>query len=149
LVVVLAVSPVGAASQDWRTDFSHRTVPLDEIVPGGPPKAGIPAIDRPRFESVAEAARWLGAREPVAVVTVGDEARAYPLQILLWHEIVNDAIAGQSVAVTYCPLCNTALAFDRRLDGVVLDFGTTGRLRLFGSRDVRPSNPVVVAAGDG
>ncbi len=129
LSLVIALSPIGAASQDWRTDFSHRTVPLDEIVPGGPPKDGIPAIDRPRFDSVAEAERWLVAREPVAVVTVGDEARAYPLQILIWHEIVNDVIAGQPVAVTYCPLRNTALAFDRRMDGVVLDFGTTGRLR--------------------
>ncbi len=128
-LLVLALSPTGAASQEWRTDFSRRTVPLDDIVSGGPPKDGIPAIDRPRFESVAEAARWLGAREPVAVVAVGDEARAYPLQILIWHEIVNDVIAGQPVAVTYCPLCNTALAFDRRVDGVVLDFGTTGRLR--------------------
>ncbi len=78
---------------------------------------------------MAEAARWLGAREPVAVVTVGDEARAYPLEILIWHEIVNDIIADQPVAVTYCPLCNTALAFERRMDGAVLDFGTTGRLR--------------------
>lgn len=128
-ILVLALLPFGAAAQAWRTDFSRRTVPLDEILPGGPPKDGIPAIDRPRFESLGQTARWLGEREPVAVVVVGDEARTYPLQILIWHEIVNDVVAGKPVAVTYCPLCNTALAFDRRLDGAVLDFGTTGRLR--------------------
>lgn len=83
LSLVLALPSIGAAAQDWRTDFSRRTVPLDEIVAGGPPKDGIPAIDRPRLESVAEAAGWLGAREPVAVVTVGDEVRAYPCKSLL------------------------------------------------------------------
>ena len=119
----------GAETRGWRTDFSRHTVPLAEIVSGGPPKDGIPAIDRPRFETVAQAARWLHEREPVVVVEVGDEARAYPLQILIWHEIVNDEVGGTPVAVTFCPLCNTALAFDRRLNDRVLDFGTTGRLR--------------------
>ncbi len=116
-------------SGDWTTDFSKHTVPLDEIVSGGPPKDGIPAIDRPKFVSVREADRWLENREPVVVVTAGRAAKAYPLQILIWHEIVNDEVGGMPVSVTYCPLCNTALAFDRRFEGLVLDFGTTGRLR--------------------
>jgi hypothetical protein len=98
-------------------------------VSGGPPKDGIPSIDRPLFESVREANRWLGDRDPVMVVEHGTEVRAYPLAILIWHEIVNDVVGGLPVAVTFCPLCNTALVFDRRVDGGVLDFGTTGRLR--------------------
>jgi len=114
---------------EWTTDFSRHTVPLEEIVSGGPPKDGIPAIDHPTFVAVKDADRWLRAREPVVVVTDGDAAKAYPIQILIWHEIVNDVVGTRPVSVTYCPLCNTALAFDRRLDGVVLDFGTTGRLR--------------------
>ncbi len=62
-------------------------------------------------------------------LTVGGETRAYPLQILIWHEIVNDELGGLPVAVTFCPLCNTAIAFDRRVEGRTLDFGTTGKLR--------------------
>jgi hypothetical protein len=129
LLVTLAPAAAAQYGDDWDTDFTKHTVPLDEIVSGGPPKDGIPAIDQPRFESVREADRWLGDREPVVVVALGGEARAYPLQILIWHEIVNDVVGGVPVTVTYCPLCNTALAFDRRFDGRLLDFGTTGRLR--------------------
>ena len=114
---------------EWRTDFSRHTVPLEEIVSGGPPKDGIPAIDKPKFQSVRSAGRWLEDREPVTVVEHGGRARAYPLQLLIWHEIVNDQIGDLPVAVTYCPLCNTAIVFDRRHNGRVLDFGTTGRLR--------------------
>jgi hypothetical protein len=79
---------------------------------------------------VDEADGWLDDRHPVVVVEAGGEARAYPLGILIWHEIVNDEVGGLPVTVTYCPLCNTALVFDRRLEGRVLDFGTTGRLRM-------------------
>jgi len=129
LAAVVSQAPFADDLREWRTDFSRHTVPLAEIVSGGPSKDGIPAIDRPRFESVSEAAQWLDEREPVVVVEIGRDARAYPLQILIWHEIVNDEVGGTPVTVTFCPLCNTALAFDRRLDGRVLDFGTTGRLR--------------------
>lgn len=130
--VLLASGGAGtpAASQDdWRTDFSRHTVPLEEIVSGGPPKDGIPALDNPRFTSVAEADSWLSKRDPVVLLEEPGEAKAYPLQILIWHEIVNDVVGERPLAVTFCPLCNTALAFDRRLDEVVLDFGTTGRVR--------------------
>jgi hypothetical protein len=113
----------------WKTDFSKYTVPLSEFRSGGPGRDGIPAIDEPRFVSVSEADEWLEDREPVIELEVQGEARAYPIQILIWHEIVNDTVAGRPVAVTFCPLCNTALVFDRRLDGRVLDFGTTGNLR--------------------
>lgn len=116
-------------TSDWKTDFSEHSVPLDEFVGGGPPKDGIASIDEPKFVAVAEADEFLAAREPVAVVEVGGEVRAYPLQILTWHEIVNDAIAGEPVAVTYCPLCNSTVAFRRELDGQPVEFGTTGMLR--------------------
>jgi len=121
--------PQIAGASEWKTDFSKHSVPLEEIVSGGPPKDGIPAIDRPDFESVRAAGRWLNDREPVMVVEYGNEAKAYPISILMWHEIVNDVVGGRPLAVTYCPLCNTALVFDRQVDGHLLDFGTTGRLR--------------------
>jgi len=116
-------------SASWKTDFSKHTVPLSEFMSGGPGKDGIPAIDEPKFVSVDEADEWLEDREPVIELELEGEARAYPIQILIWHEIVNDTVAGRPVAVTFCPLCNTALVFDRELDGQVLDFGTTGNLR--------------------
>lgn len=114
---------------EWKTDFTRHTVPLSEIVSGGPPKDGIPAIDRPRFESVEAASSWLKSREPVILFERGGDARAYPIQILIWHEIVNDTVGGVPAAITFCPLCNTAIAFDRRHQGRALDFGTTGKLR--------------------
>jgi len=122
----LSVSTAG-----WETDFSKHTVALDEFASGGPGKDGIPAIDEPRFVSTGEADPLLSDREPVAVVEVGrGRARAYPLRIMVWHEIVNDRIDGRPIAVTYCPLCNSTVAFDRRVDGRTLSFGTTGNLRL-------------------
>jgi hypothetical protein len=136
LVIVLAWFAIatGAASADrdpeWpRTDFSKRTVELAEILPGGPPKDGIPSIDRPVFVSYAEADVWLNAQEPVIALAINRDARAYPLQILIYHEIVNDRVDGIPVAVTFCPLCNAAMTFDRRINGRMLDFGTTGKLR--------------------
>ncbi len=119
-----------ALAREWpKTDFSKRTVPLEEIVSGGPPKDGIPPIDRPRFVAPAEARSWLRDDEPVIALRVGGDARAYPLQILMFHEIVNDVVGGRPVAVTFCPLCNASIVFDRRVGAAVLDFGTTGRLR--------------------
>ncbi|MDX1578533.1 MAG: DUF3179 domain-containing protein [Gemmatimonadota bacterium] len=118
-----------AGGETWKTDFSRTAVPVREIVSGGPPKDGIPSIDRPRFESVEAGDAWLEDREPVIVLEMEGEVKAYPLRILIRHEIVNDEIAGVPVSVTYCPLCNTALVFDRRVGDLMLDFGTTGRLR--------------------
>jgi len=113
----------------WGTDFSQRTVSLSEFASGGPGKDGIPAIDRPRFVGIAAGERFLEPREPVAAVEVGGAARAYPIRILVWHEIVNDRIGGRPIVVTYCPLCNSTVAFQRRIGDRVLDFGTTGNLR--------------------
>jgi hypothetical protein len=120
--------PSGAASE-FSTDFSRHTISYDEVLSGGPPKDGIPALDAPTFVSVEEADSWLRPEEPVISFEVGNDARAYPLQILTWHEIVNDEVGGKPVVLTFCPLCNTAIAFEREFDGQVLDFGTTGRLR--------------------
>jgi hypothetical protein len=132
--LILAASSVLAQSaedrREWpRTDFSKRTVELSEIESGGPPKDGIPAIDRPRFVGARAARAWLKAKEPVIVLRLAREARAYPIQILMFHEIVNDTVGGVPVAVTFCPLCNASMVFERRVGGRVLDFGTTGRLR--------------------
>jgi hypothetical protein len=121
--------PPPGAAQEFRTDFSRHTVSYAEILSGGPPKDGIPAIDYPQFVDVVTADGWLHDREPVLHVQVGEDARAYPLQILMWHEIVNDTVGDLPLAITYCPLCNTGIAFIRRVDDRVLDFGTTGRLR--------------------
>ncbi len=116
-------------TSEWKTDFSRHSVPFSEIMSGGPPKDGIPAIDKPEFVTVAAAGRWLKPREPVILFEQGREARAYPLQILIWHEIVNDVVGGLPVVITFCPLCNTAIAFDRKVSDRVLEFGTTGKLR--------------------
>jgi Protein of unknown function (DUF3179) len=122
-------SRLRVSTAGWRTDFSKAGVDLREILGGGPPKDGIPAIDRPKFESIDESRGWLTDRSPVISLQVDDAARAYPLAILIWHEIINDTIGGVPVVVTFCPLCNTAIVFERRFDGVVHDFGTTGNLR--------------------
>ena len=111
-----------------RTDFTRHAVPLDEIVSGGPPKDGIPAVDRPQFVPVG-GVRDLTDTKPVVAITIGGRSRAYPLCILVWHEIVNDSLGGVPITVTYCPLCNSSIVFDRRIDGRVFDFGTTGKLR--------------------
>ena len=121
--------PFPVKDAPWRTDFSRHTVPLGDIISGGPPRDGIPPIDEPAFVAPAEADVWLGDREPVIAVSHGPAAKAYPLQILIWHEIVNDTVGAEPLTVTFCPLCNSAVAFRRRLGSRVLDFGTTGRLR--------------------
>jgi len=121
--------PPTGAEREFTTDFSKHTVSFDEIFSGGPPKDGIPAVDNPQFISIEEADTWLEDREPVVLVKIKDNARAYPLQILIWHEIVNDKIGDTPVVVTFCPLCNTAIAFESTVQGQPTTFGTTGRLR--------------------
>lgn len=104
------------------------TVPPEQIVSGGPPRDGIPSIDEPKFVSVEEAGRYLQDGDHVIGLNVNGEVRAYPLQILVWHEIVNDEVGGTPVAVTYCPLCFTSQVFTRTVDGQVVEFGTSGKL---------------------
>jgi hypothetical protein len=135
LLVAVAVAGVAALAnpdlwrREWsRTDFSKTSVDLGEIMSGGPPKDGIPAIDDPKFVPVGEV-KDLADTEPVVGLIINGDARAYPLQVLMWHEIANDTVGGVPVTVTFCPLCNAVIVFDRRVDGRVLDFGTTGKLR--------------------
>ena len=114
---------------NWQTDFSLHTVPYDEFLSGGVPRDGIPPLDEPQFEGIADADTWLEDVQPVVALEINDEARAYPLAILTWHEIANDTLGGVPVSVTFCPLCNSAVAFDRRLGDVTLTFGVSGNLR--------------------
>lgn len=116
---------------EWpNTDFEMTSVDnWVEILSGGPPKDGIPAIDGPNFIAAAEETR-IGDREPVITVEMeGEVARAYPIRYLTWHEIVNDEMGGIPIAVTFCPLCNSGITFDRRVEGQVLSFGVSGKLR--------------------
>ena len=115
--------------QNWKTNFAIRTVDLSEIFSGGPPRDGIPPIDNPKFGSIADQVGLYTDNTPIVQVEVNGDVRAYPIAILTWHEIVNDVIGGRPVAVTFCPLCNTAIVFDATVDDMALDFGTTGRLR--------------------
>lgn len=121
--------PTAWKKQGWgKTDFSKKNIRWKEIISGGPPKDGIPSIDKPSFVPAGDA-KGLANNDPVLTIQIGNVARTYPLQILIWHEIVNDTIAGRPVSVTYCPLCNSGIVFDRRIGGKILDFGTTGKLR--------------------
>jgi hypothetical protein len=110
------------------TDFKKHSVPFKEILSGGPPKDGIRSIEDPKFIAVAKN-KDLTDTEPVIGVVINGDARAYPLGILTQHENVNDVVGGVPVTVTYCPLCNSSIVFDRCLDGKVLEFGTTSKLR--------------------
>lgn len=113
----------------WELDEEPpSTIDIDEIIRGGPPPDGIPPIDEPVYESVEEAAQWLEDDSPVMVVRGDQQTRVYPLAIMTWHEIANTSLDGEPVVVTYCPLCNSGLAFEAEIDGEVLDFGTSGRL---------------------
>ena len=123
------LTPHDLRQQGWsRTDFSKRSVELSEFISGGPPKDGIPSIDSPKFAKAADE-RSIPDQEPVIGLEINGEARAYPIRVLMWHEIVNDTVGGVPVAVTYCPLCNSAIVFERQTSRGVTTFGTTGKLR--------------------
>ncbi|MBA3348877.1 MAG: DUF3179 domain-containing protein [Actinobacteria bacterium] len=121
-------SPARVTLAGWKTNGKRRLVPLAEFRSGGPGRDGIPALTRPRVVPVS-AVRHLAPQAPVIELVLAGAARAYPLEVLVWHEIVNDVLGGRAVAVTFCPLCNTALVFDPRVGGRVLEFGVTGLLR--------------------
>lgn len=139
LPLILAMSVTMASAQqktppfwdsEWpKTDFSKASVSFVEILSGGPPKDGIPAIDDPQFIKIADDDLIEDVEPIVTVELEGEIPRAYPIRYLTWHEIVNDRIGDVPVTVTFCPLCNSALVFDGRLDGVELTFGVSGKLR--------------------
>ncbi|MEX2322651.1 MAG: DUF3179 domain-containing protein [Acidimicrobiia bacterium] len=127
-------SPVGtlpdgpsALQNMFDPEFPEPLVDPEQIISGGPPPDGIPPIDDPHFVPVADV-DWLRDQEGVIAVEIDGDARAYPAQILIWHEIVNDTVGGVPVSVTYCPLCNSAVTFVRSVEGVETTFGTSGRL---------------------
>ncbi|BDZ64542.1 DUF3179 domain-containing protein [Agromyces mangrovi Wang et al. 2018] len=122
------VAGMPSALDDLRhPSFPEPLIDVDDILSGGPPPDGIPAIDDPMFDRASEV-DWLEPTEAVLSLTVGGETRGYPIQIMTWHEIVNDVVGGVPVAVTYCPLCNSGVAFEREVDGRELTFGTSGLL---------------------
>lgn len=113
----------------WRTNTSKSLINIEELSPGGSAKDEIPAITKPKFETPFMAMKWLPDREPVISVVVGKTAKAYPLQVLIWHEIINDTIEGISIAVTFCPLSYSAAVYKRTINGRPLTFGVSGMLR--------------------
>lgn len=132
-VMGIGVSSAAKVPRDWskewpQTDFTRHSVSFDEILSGGVPKDGIRSIDAPSFRAASEVTELVGT-EPVVTLTIDGKARAYPIRVLTRHEIVNDVFGDVPVAVTFCPLCNTAIAFDRRLNGQSLEFGVSGKLR--------------------
>ncbi|MBE0689110.1 MAG: DUF3179 domain-containing protein, partial [Anaerolineae bacterium] len=112
-----------------RTDFCQHSIAYDEVLSGGPPPDVIPPIDNPQFEAIDSAETWLQPQSPVLALELEGEVRGYPLAILTWHEIVNDIVSDIPIAVTFCPLCNSAFVFDRRVGDDVLRFGVSGNLR--------------------
>jgi hypothetical protein len=132
---LLISGPALANPADWirefpKTDFSKHNIDFGEIRSDGMTRDAIPAILKPTFMP-AEKLIGMGPLEPVISVEINDDIRAYPLRILLWHELVNDVVGGMPIAVSYCPLCNSAVVFERRVDDQTLTFGNTGRLRHF------------------
>jgi len=126
LLLVVWTGAVTAAELNG-FDLSNASIPQDEIVSGGPPRDGIPALDYPEFEPVSQA-QWLRDGDRVLGIEIAGQARAYPVRILDWHEIVNDRLGDQYFAVTYCPLCGTGMVFASNADDGVLEFGVSGLL---------------------
>ncbi len=115
-------------SFNWFTDFNTRIVSLNEI-DNLLPRDRIKPVDNPQFAVASDPPSYMRDREPVIAIEIDGDARAYPLAILMWQEIVNDVVGDVPVTVTFCPLCNTAIAFERVLEGNELTFGTSGNLR--------------------
>lgn len=135
IVAILFAGTAQASPEFWKfewpnTDFEQTSVDSwVEVISGGPPKDGIRAIDDPHFIGIDQVEDF-DAREPVITVALdGEIARAYPIRYLMWHEIVNDKIGDIPVAVTFCPLCNSGITFDRNVGGQELVFGVSGKLR--------------------
>jgi hypothetical protein len=128
--VIFANSGESSVSSElvlMETDGIKHLIPLDRIKGGGPPKDGIPSIDNPVFVDV-QGSQFMSDSDTVIGLEINGEAKAYPIFILVWHEIVNDSVGGTPVSVTYCPLCYTNQVFERIIDGQEVEFGTSGKL---------------------
>lgn len=123
------VSEASISPDAWRTDFSRVTADLSDavVVAGG--RGAIPVITGPRYETIEQADAWISDNEPVLAAFAGDEARAYPIRLLLLHEAVNDWLGGSPLLVTYCPRCNSAAVFERNAGTLTLEFGAASALR--------------------
>jgi len=126
----VGVFPSGPSALEdmFAEEFPDPLIDPGEVLSGGPPPDGIPAIDNPKFLDVVDNLDLLPDHEPVVALEINGDARAYPVRAMVWHEIVNDTVGGIPVAVTYCPLCNSAAAYERRINGAETTFGTSGRL---------------------
>lgn len=111
-----------------KTDTSKSSIPIDQILGGGPAKDGIPAINNPKFENIEKASKWLRDNSLGILYESNGVKRYYPYAILYWHEIVNDTVGDSNVSITFCPLCGTAIVFNRELSGETLQFGVSGKL---------------------
>ncbi len=120
-------TPISPELVMMETDGVKHLIPLEKIKGGGPPKDGIPSIDHPVFSDVANS-NFMSDSDTVIGLEINGEAKAYPLFILVWHEIVNDRVGGIPVSATYCPLCYTNQVFERIIDGQEVEFGTSGKL---------------------
>jgi hypothetical protein len=127
LVLLVATNPVVQGQVKNGFNLSGALIPGDEILSGGPPRDGIPAIDAPKFVN-ADAARFLQPTDRVLGIVRNSVAKTYPVSILNWHEIVNDTFAGEPIVVSYCPLCGTGIAYVARAGDQVLKFGVSGLL---------------------
>lgn len=121
-----SVVPERLQNSALNVDYSQSTVELDLVLSGGPGKDGIPALTNPEFEPIEESI--VAEDTQVIVVENEGEVKVYPYSILVWHEIVNDTVGGKPLAITFCPLCGSAIVFDREIDGGVVDFGVSGFL---------------------
>jgi len=100
----------------------------NKIGGGGPPKDGIPSIDNPKYVSLEDADEWILDNELVLAIVYKGVKRVYPLQIMVWHEIVNDEISGDAILISYCPLCGSGIAYESKIEGEAVEFGTSGKL---------------------
>jgi len=131
LVAGLAAADPSFWRHEWpETDFEKTTVETwAEILSGGPPRDGIPALTDPAVLPAGDETRIAGTEPVITLEIAGAPPRAYPVRYLMWHEIVNDTVGGVPVAVTFCPLCNSGITFDRRIAQGTLTFGVSGKLR--------------------
>ncbi len=127
LLGLIATQYSSMATSNNGFDLSNAIIPKDQILHGGPPKDGIPAISDPKLIDASEV-DYIGGDDRVVGINIDGIARAYPIAVLNWHEIVNDKINGKHFAITYCPLCGTAVAFDANINGKVTEFGVSGLL---------------------
>ena len=129
MLLVALVFLSGCHKQEQKISENEKyLIDPEKIISGGPPRDGIPSIDNPKFVSVEEADKWIEDNELVLAIIYKGVKRVYPLQIMVWHEIVNDNIANDPILITYCPLCGSGIAYERKINSEEVEFGTSGKL---------------------